>query len=131
MAMLLHRGDRYQAGRGIGSIFSFLFRGLKPLVSMGLKAGKKVLTSDLAKQVGSTAMDIGKSTLKNVVADVIEGTSPNDSLNKGLETAKSSIANQIRGSGRKRRRKRSHCKPHKTSKRVKFSLLDNASESDE
>lgn len=123
--MLLHRGDRYQAGRGIGSLFSGLFRGLKPLVSMGLKGAKKILTSDIAKQVGSTALDIGKSTLKNVVADVIEGTDPNQSLNKGLESAKSTIASQIRGSGKKRRRKR-QCKPHKvvSSKRARYSLLE-------
>jgi len=74
---------------------------------MGLKAGKRILTSDLAKQVGSTALDIGKSTLKNVAADLIEGKDTHDTLNKGLESAKATIANQIRGSGRKRKRK--HC----------------------
>lgn len=132
MSMLLHRGDRYQAGRGIGSLFSGLFRGLKPLVSMGLKGAKKILNSDIAKQVGSTALDIGKSTLKNVVADVIEGTDPNQSLNKGLESAKSTIASQIRGSGRKKRKR--HCKPHKivSSKRARYSLLDdNGSSTDD
>jgi len=125
--MLLHTGDRYQTGRGLGSIFSGLFRSLKPIVSMGLRAGKRILTSDLAKQVGSTALDIGKSTLKNVAADLIEGKDTHDSLNKGLETAKSTIADQIRGSGR-RRRKRKHCKKEidlvDFKRGKKFNLLD-------
>jgi len=96
---------------------------------MGLKGAKKVLTSDIAKQVGSTALDIGKSTLKNVVADVIEGTDPNLSLNKGLDSAKTTIASQIRGSGRKRRRK---CKPYKrvSKKKSRYSLLDDETDSD-
>ena len=124
--MLLHTGDRYQSGRGLGSLFSGLFRSLKPIVSMGLRAGKRILTSDLAKQVGSTALDIGKSTLKNVAADLIEGKDTHDSLNKGLETAKSTIADQIRGSGRRRKRKR--CKKEielvDFKRGKKFNLLD-------
>lgn len=123
--MLLHEGLRYQSGRGFGSMFSGLFRTLKPLVSMGLRAGKKILTSDLAKQVGSTALDIGKSTLKNVAADLIEGKNPSDALDKGLETAKSAISSQIRGSGRKRGKRRA-CKGVKKNKKRKFNLLDNS-----
>jgi len=126
--MLLHEGLRYQSGRGLGSLFGSLFRGLKPLVSMGLRAGKKILTSDLAKQVGSTALDIGKSTLKNVAADLIEGKNPSEALDKGLETAKSTISSQIRGSGRKRRKKRA-CKGVRN-KKTKFNLLDDGSESE-
>ena len=125
--MLLHEGLRHQSGRGIGAIFSGIFRGLRPLLSMGLRVGKKVLTSDLAKQVGSTALDIGKSTLKNVAADLIEGKNPSDALDKGLETAKSTIASQIRGSGRRRKRRR--CKGVQN-KRAKFNLLDNSGESE-
>jgi len=125
--MLLHEGLRYQSGRGFGSIFSGLFRTLKPLVSMGLKAGKKIITSDLAKQVGSTALNIGKDTLKNVAADLIEGKSASTSLDKGLETAKSTIANQIRGSGKRKKKKRA-CKSAIKHKKRKFNLLDDSDE---
>jgi len=120
--MLLHTGQRFQTGRGIGSFFSGVFRSLKPLASMGLKAAKNVLTSDVAKQIGSTALDIGTSTLKNVAADIIEGKNPEQSFNKGLEEAKSDISNRIRGSGKKRKKK--HCKASVVVKKTKFNLLD-------
>ena len=103
--MILHRGERYQAGRGLGSLFAGLWRVLKPVASMGLRAGKKLLTSDVAKSIGSTALDIGKDTLKNVAADLIEGNNAKESLNKGIETAKSTIARQIRGSGKRKKKK--------------------------
>jgi len=124
--ILLHEGLRYQSGRGFGSIFSDLFKTLKPLISMGLKAGKKIITSDLAKQ-GSTALNIGKDTLKNVEADLIEGQSASTSLDKGLETAKSTIANQIRGSGKRKKKKRA-CKSAIKHKKRKFNLLDDSDE---
>lgn len=122
--MLLHRGERYQAGRGLGGIFASMFRGLKPLFQMGINAGKKLLGSDIAKSIGSTALDIGKDTLKNVAADLIEGNSATDSLNKGLETAKSRIASQIRGSGKKRKKNRCKEDIFYCSKKGKFNLLE-------
>lgn len=119
--MLLHEGERFQAGRGIGSLFAGLFRSLRPLASMGLKAVKNLVTSDVAKQIGSTALDIGTSTLKNIAADIIEGKDPKQSLNQGLEEAQTSISSKIRGSGRKKRKK--HCRPAIETKKCKFNLL--------
>lgn len=122
--MLLHRGDRYQAGRGLGGIFASMFRGLKPLFQMGINAGRKLLGSDIAKSIGSTALEIGKDTLKNAAADLLEGNNPKDTLNKGLETAKSRIANQIRGSGKKRKKNRCKEDIFYCSKKQKFNLLE-------
>jgi len=105
-------------------MFSGLFRSLKPLVSMGLNVGKKILTSDAAKQIGSAAVDIGKSTLKNVAADLIEGKNATESLNQGLEEAKSTISSKIRGAGKKRRRQKK-CKTISCkSKKCKYNLLE-------
>jgi len=119
--MLIHRGERYQSGRGIGSLFSGIIRGLKPLFSMGLSAGKKLLTSDTAKQIGSTLLDIGKDSAKNLAVDLLEGKNIEESLNKELQSAKNKIASKIKGGGRKR--KRSTCKAL-TLKKLKYSLLD-------
>lgn len=118
--MIVHRGERFQSGRGIGSLFGGLLRGLKPLVSMGLSTGKKILGSQLAKNIGSTALEMGKDALKNVAADILEGKDVNESLNKELNNAKSQIASTIRGSGRRKRKK--PCKSVTFSKR-KFNLL--------
>lgn len=104
--MQYHHGPYVQRGRGIGSIFSGLFRSLKPLASMGIKFGKKVLNSDLAKKVGSTALEFGKEALTNVAADVLEGKSFKESAGEQLAEAKSKLAQTLRGSGKRRKRKR-------------------------
>lgn len=126
--MLFHKGERFQQGRGIGSLFAGLFRTLKPLFSIGLQASKKALTSETAKKIGSTALDLGKQAAKNLAADLLEGKDMSESLNKELDLAKASIASKIRGSGRKKRR----LTASKTlsdlllsdSKRGKYNLLD-------
>lgn len=117
---MVHRGDRFQRGRGIGGFFSGLFRTLKPLFSMGFTASKKILTSDAAKSLGRTALDIGKDSLKKVAVDVLTGKNVKESLDKELDEAKQKIAEKIRGSGQ-RKRKRT-IKYHHLNK--KYSLLD-------
>jgi hypothetical protein len=125
--MLFHKGERFQSGRGIESLFAGLFRTLKPLFSMGLSAGKKVLASSAAKELGNTALDIGKSAAKNLAADLLEGKNMNESLNKELDTAKAKIATKIRGGGRKRRALRldneKTLRGILSSKRKKYNLL--------
>lgn len=120
--MLIHRGERYQVGRGLGSLFSGLFRTLRPLFSKGLATGQRLLSSNLAKKVGSTALDIGKRAATNIAVDILEGKNVKESLNKELETAKSDIANKIRG-GRKRKKK-TDCTSVAKYKKRRYNLLD-------
>ena len=123
--MLYHRGLREQNGRGIGGFFLNLFRGLKPLASMGLSAGKKLLNSDFAKSVGRTALDIGKEAAKNVAVDVLSGKTIKESVDKELETAKDKIATKIRGSGKKRKSSKNKVEHQScTEKKGKYCLLD-------
>lgn len=103
--MLIHKGERFQAGRGLGALFAGMLRGLKPVMSMGLSAGKKFLASDLAKNIKATALDVGKTAVKNIATDLLEGKDLSESLNKELELAKAKVASKIRGSGRSRKRK--------------------------
>ena len=119
--MIVHRGDRFQRGRGFGSFFSSIFRTLKPLVSMGLSTGKRILTSDAAKSIGRTALDIGKDAAKNIAKDVLTGKNIKESVNKELEVVKDKIASKISGSG-SRKRKRLAITNHKLNK--KYSLFD-------
>ena len=86
---------------------------------MGVSVGKKVLNSDAAKTIGRTALDIGKEAAKNVAVDVLSGNNVQESLDKELQSAKSKIAEKIKGSGRKRKRKQLHHTPNK-----RFCLLD-------
>lgn len=118
---IVHRGDRFQTGRGFGGFFSGLFRTLKPLFSMGLSAGKKLITSDAAKSFGRSALDIGKESAKQLAVDVLTGKNVKESLDKELDNAKQKIAQKIRGSGsRKRKRINNYNQNHNK----RYCLLD-------
>jgi hypothetical protein len=101
--ILFHKGLRYQKGAGFGSIFGALFRSLKPLVSMGFKAGKNLLQSNAAKSVGNTLLDIGKDAAKKVTVDLLEGKPFRESLSNEVDDAKKKIAAKLKGEGRKRK----------------------------
>lgn len=118
--MIIHRGERFQRGRGIGSLFAGLFRSLKPLFSMGLKAGKKFVESDTAKDIGKSALSIGKNAVKNIATDLLEGKKLSESLNKELDTAKAVVAAKLKGSGRRKRK----IKFEENCKKKKYCLLD-------
>lgn len=122
--MNFHQGPRYMRGRGLGSLFSGLFRSLRPIASTALNAGKKFLTSDFAKNLGNEALSMGTDALKSIAADVLEGKkSLKDSADQQLYDAKTRIAKTLRGAGRKRKKTKPSCSK-KSYKRLKYSLLD-------
>jgi len=105
--MFFHKGPRFQEGRGLGSLFSGLWRSIKPLATMGFQAGKKLLTSDAAKKLGTTALEAGKDAIKNIAVNMLEGKKNfKDVAQEQLEEAKSKIAQGLRGGGRKRKRRK-------------------------
>ena len=122
--MYFHRGERFQQGRGFGGFFSGLFRQLKPLFSMGFSAGKKMLSTDTAKAIGRSALDIGKDAVKKVAVDVLTGKNLKESVNKEIDDVKQKIATKISGSGYRKRKKappknNKHCSATK-----RYCLLD-------
>ena len=120
MSLNFHEGVRFQRGRGIGSILGGLFRWLRPMASMGLNVGKKILSSDLAKKLGKTAVDIGKSAASNMAVDLLEGKAFKDTAAEQINEAKKTIATTLKGGGRKRKG-RKICKP---CKKGRYSLLE-------
>lgn len=124
--MYYHTGLRYQRGAGFASLFSGLFKMLKPLASMGLKAGKQFIGSNFAKKAGSAMLDIGKKAAENMIVDVLEGANVKDSAVKQLDEAKTKIATAIKGGGQKRKRKsiQTNSKSKKLMEAVKYSLID-------
>ena len=121
-----HSGLRFQQGRGFGSIFGAILRGLKPIARLGLNAGKRFIKSDFAKNLASTALDMGKSAATNIAVDLLEGKKFSDSAQEQIEDAKSKIATTLKGgSCRKRRRKKKALISDLTgNKKIKYSLLD-------
>jgi hypothetical protein len=126
--MNFHAGARYQRGRGLGSIFGGLMRGFMPVLSKGLSFGKKLLTSDIAKNIGSTLLDSGTRAVTNLTADLLEGKDFKTSAQDELNEAKKKIASTLRGSGRKRKQacKKSICavKKRRQKNNKNYNLLD-------
>jgi len=126
--MNFHAGARYQRGRGIGSIFGGLMRGFAPLLSRGLSLGKKILSSDLAKNIGNTLLESGTHAVKSLTADLLEGNDVATTAQEELNQAKKKIASTLRGSGHKRKKacQKSICSKRRKPGRRKttFNLLE-------
>lgn len=116
---------RVQRGRGLGSILSGLWRGFAPVARLGLKAGKNLLQSPLARKIGTAAIDIAKDSARNLAADLIEGNDINQRAQEELQNARSKIATTLRG-GRKRKKHSLSPAANKKKKysNKKYSLLD-------
>lgn len=125
--MRFHQGVELQRGRGFGALFSGLMKSLIPIAKVGLRAGKRVLQSDFAKNLSSKALDVGKDMVKNIAADVLSGESFSNSASNEVNIAKKKIGEAIRGSGKRRRKRtrRNNSLPMlKGRKKLKFNLLE-------
>jgi hypothetical protein len=118
-----HQGIELQRGRGFGSLFSGLFRSLIPIAKAGLNAGKRVLQSDYARNLGSRALDVGKEMVKNIASDVLAGQAFKPTATNEINEAKKKISEAIKGSGRSRKRK-PKLSIIKGRKKLKFNLLE-------
>ena len=128
--MNYHHGPRFQRGRGLGSIFASLARGIAPIARLGLRAGRSLISNPLVKKIGQTALDAAKQSAANMSADLIDGRNIKESAQNELNTARSKIASTLRG-GKKRKKhistKENLIKPakrNKNNKKYKYSLLD-------
>ena len=121
--MLYHSGLRFQRGRGIGSIFASLWRGLAPLAKMGLSAGKKFLGSSLGQKLANTAMETGKQGLVNLAADTLAGENVIESGKRQFANVKDKLATTLRGGGRKRK-KRKQIGELLSNKKLKYNLFN-------
>jgi hypothetical protein len=122
--MLVHRGPRSQSGRGIGSIFSALARGLAPIAKLGLRAGKSFLSNPLVRKVGQSALDVAKQSAINLSADLLEGKKMDESAQRELDNARQKIASTLRGGRKRKKHNIAKQKPAKRQRKITYSLLD-------
>jgi len=125
--MYYHAGARYQRGRGLGALFGGLMRGFAPLLKSGFAVGKKLLSSNLAKNIGNTLLESGTHAVKSLTADLLEGKDVSATAQEELNEAKKKIASTLRGSGRKRKKscQKSICAVKKRRQRkTSFNLLE-------
>lgn len=125
--MYFHSGVRYQRGRGLGALFGGLLRGFAPLAKMGLSAGKRLLQSDLAKNIGSTLAESGRKAVTNLAADFLDGKNVAQTAQEELSEARKKIASTLRGSGYRRKRRKTSCQTKICAKKrrgKKYNLLE-------
>lgn len=104
--MIYHSGPKFQRGRGLGSIFAALFRGMAPIAKLGISAGRKIFSSPLAQKLGKTALDAAKKSAVNIAADIIDPSANSQkTAQKELEEARQKIATTLRGGAKRKRKK--------------------------
>lgn len=114
--MLYHSGVRIQRGRGIGSLLGGLFRTILPKVaSSGAKVAKRIIQSDIAKDVGRQLRDTATNSAVQMTADALEGKNVSESLQNQLDNAKKDLAKTIRSRSKVRNTKRKLTSHSKTS----------------
>lgn len=84
--------NHLQAGAGLSSILSKVFKTLMPIAKKGLGALSTFLKSDTGQNLKKEAIN----TALRAGADVLEGKSPKEGLQDSLENVKSEIALGLR-----------------------------------
>ena len=109
-----HRGVILQRGRGIGGVFSTLFRTLLPIGKAVIKSSPKIIKntakSSLGRRLRKSAKKVAITTAKNL----LESGDINKTLKKSIEDSKNEVSNALRSSKESRKRKINnppHCKP--------------------
>jgi hypothetical protein len=89
----VHRGQFLQRGRGLGSIFSGLFRNVLPMFS---SIGRSIFGSPVVKNVGKSLLDSTVRGGLNLAADAIGGEDIKESFKKQLGSARQEVSDAVR-----------------------------------
>lgn len=109
-----HRGVLLQKGRGIGGIFSSLFRTLLPIGKAVIKSTPTILKNTAKSPIGRKLRRSAKKVALNTAKNLIQSGDINKTLKKSVEDSKKEVANALKSSKGPRKRKSnisSHCKP--------------------
>ena len=108
-----HKGVLLQKGRGIGGVFSSLFRTLLPIGKAVLKSSPKIIKSTAKSPLGRKLRKSAQKVALNTAKNWIESGDIKKSLKKSIEDSKKEVANALNSSKSHRKRKQniqSHCK---------------------
>ena len=111
-----HKGVLLQKGRGIGGVFSSLFRTLLPIGKTVLKSSPKIIKSTARSPLGRKLRKSAKKVALNTAKNLIESGDIKQTLKKSIEDSKQEVSNALNSSKYSRKRKQhiqSHCKPKK------------------
>ena len=90
--MVFHRGDFVQKGRGVGGIFSSIYRNTYPAVKT---ISKSILTSPVTKKVLQAAKKSVTKAGLNIASDVLMGKKLSSSARVNLTAAKRQFADSL------------------------------------
>ena len=91
--MLGVRRRQVQVGRGLGSIFSTIFKKITPIAKSLYNIGKRIFSSAPVQKVAKNARDTALQSGVQIVDDVIQGKNVGESIKSNVKTASKRIAN--------------------------------------
>ena len=107
-----HKGVLLQKRRGIGGVFSSLFRTLLPIGKTVLKSSPKIIKNTARSPLGRKLRKSAKKVALNTAKRLIESGDIKQTLKKSIEDSKQEVSNALNSSKSSRKRKQniqSHC----------------------
>ena len=111
-----HRGVLIQRGRGIGGVFSSLFRSLLPIGKAVIKSTPSIIRSTAKSPIGRKLRSSAKKVALNTAKNLIETGDINKTLQKSVNDSKKEVENALKSSKDSRKRKLSSLSRCKTRK---------------
>ena len=99
-----HRGVLIQRGRGIGGVFSSLFRSLLPIGKAVIKSTPSIIRSTAKSPIGRKLRRSAKKVALNTAKNLIETGDINKTLQKSVNDSKKEVANALKSSKDSRKR---------------------------
>ena len=91
-----HRGVLIQRGRGIGGVFSSLFRSLLPIGKAVIKSTPSIIRSTAKSPIGRKLRRSAKKVALNTAKNLIETGDINKTLQKNLNDSKNEVTNALK-----------------------------------
>ena len=111
-----HRGVILQKGRGVGSVFSSLFRTLLPMGKAVIKSTPSIIKSTARSPIGRKLKQSAKKLALDTAKNLIETADIKKTLKKSVDDSKKEIADAFKSSKDSKKRKlssSSHCRNKK------------------
>ena len=118
--MLSYNNDLiHQRGRGIGSIFSSIYRTVMPLVKRAIGTGSKLLKSKAGQAVTKSVKKRAMKAGLNVVQDALHGENVIDSAKREIKSAGGAVLGDMLMGAKKRKNPPTKRRGVRTGKRRK------------
>ena len=111
-----HRGVLTQRGKGIGGVFSSLFRYLLPIGQAFVRSSPKIIKNTVKSPLGKKLRRSAKKVAINTAKNLLESGDINKTLKKTIEDSKKEVSSALKSSRETRKRKNNNqprCRPKK------------------